>query len=491
MFLKKNLLWFVVFAIVLFFFSQTFLFTWKTAAPYCRADDWRFIDIYLIPFFNGSIKLSDLWSDPVHPTPLYAFLFIANAKYSNLQIQQIAQIVIFFLLFSGILINYSYVESFKFNRKKRLLTVLEFISINTLIFSYIVHIKYSWALFMTQLYVSIFFTVLLSFLSDRYYLKSKEKEYKLLVYISLFYITSFILNIDWTVLFTFSVFTVFLVIYLIEKKNRRKILYLLITILMSLIISAILISFLKTNSRPLFTHIINKVVLLFENPVLYFESISIGQFSGLVNFKWFVSVLGFSKNLYFLLSITFFLSYLTVLVLFFVKKLYKKSIIPIVLMSYSLWFIISVLFFRFNPVSNGLYCLVIPRYAPYYQIGVLGFVWTLYLLLDYLFEKQRFKGLIKVISLLISVSLLFFWISVYFYQLKVSEYLVKSYHPRVSTILRNKLNNDTLILPTGVINTNKKKDITEQLEFLKEKKLNIFSHDYIYKDNRVEPNKKK
>jgi len=468
----------IIFIFIIFlFFSQTLLYTWKTASPYCRADDWRFIDIYLKPFYNGDLQLKDLWSDPTHPLPVYATFFIGSAKYFSLQIHYIARVAIFFQLFLGILIIFSFTKSLNGSKTISLLPIIAVISLCSIIFSFIVQTPYTWAI-MTSCYLGSFLVLIVGYFSDRYYLQTKTIYYKSLITIGLTLIISFLLYSDWTVIFCLSLLLVLIIIFCTEKIKRNKIILLGSTLIISLLIGLFLFTFyLKQNPSNLNINITDSLTLFTDNPILTLKSISIGMFSGILNFKWFVNTFEPGKKLYIIFSLIFMFTYLVVLVIYFTKRLYNKSILPPTMMIYSLVFILSVLFFRYNPVDNGMLCLYWPRYIQFYQIGIIGYLWSLFLILNSVVEnKPKLRNGILVLSCSITLILIVLWTNDYRINSKTSKYLKERY-PEVSCDIRDKLNNNEIEIPWS---NQPNRDISQQLKFLHDHELNVFAPNYPY-----------
>ena len=474
--MKINPKWIIVIPLIVFVIT-TFYYTWVIASPYLQADDWRFVNIYLRPVYNGDFKISDLWSDGVHPMPLYATLFIWSSKYFHLQVNYIARFSIFFQMFLGLTVGYSFLNSVKTNKINSYFLIMALISINTVIFSFIVHVPYAWPL-MTTLFLSSFFTVFLSSIIDRY-LKSQENHgIKVFLITGLILIVFFLMFSDWAVIFSLSIITVLSVISLIERKQLNKLLKVIFVLVLSLIIGGVIISFLKENSRNLHVDYTKLMALIIDNPVLFFKTISVGLFSGLVNYKWVVKTLEINQLYYLFFSVVFMIAYVFVLLMFFMKKLYKKSLVPPVLMIYSLIFILSVLVFRYNPVTNGEYCLIIPRYLQYYQVGLAGFFWGTYLLL---FNTKSIKLVNKIIIPVIAIILVFFWINDFRLQLKTSGFLISKY-PEVSKNIRERINDENIKVPWSIQSY---MNVNSQLNFLKTNKLNIYAPNYPYPDTSV------
>lgn len=71
--------------VVIAFFANAFYYGYETHHTIIRADLWRFIELYLMPYYNGTFELKMLWSDH-HPNPISAILFILSAEYFDLTV---------------------------------------------------------------------------------------------------------------------------------------------------------------------------------------------------------------------------------------------------------------------------------------------------------------------------------------------------------------------------------------------------------------------
>ncbi len=469
----------IVFLTILFFLPVLF-FTWEHIAPFVQADDWRFITLYLKPLFNGELQLKNLWSDHVHPQPVYALFFIGSAKYFNLQMEFIGRPAIFFQLFIGLLVAFSFVKSLKRNAPK-LLLILGVVSLNSIVFSFIENTPYTWPI-MTFIFMGTFLCLLVIFLADKYYHQANDLDLKKLIIIGITIITAYLLYSDWALIFCFSLLIILAIIFIVEKSQRSKILYLSSVIIVSLALSVFLLRFfLLETPRGVNgnSSIIEFFSMWFNNPLLMLKSIGVALFSGLVNFRWFDDTFEGSTDLYIILSLLFLISYLFVFILMLTKKLYQQSLIPVVMMVYAFVFAVSVLFFRYNPVDDGVFCLYWSRYVQYYQVGIIGYLWSLFLLISVFLKKNPgYKRKLLIISYMVTFILLLFWsVDYYYINRTISEWLKVEY-AGISADLRNKLEGDEVKLPGLARSVNW--DIKPELMFLKEHKLNLFAPNYPY-----------
>ena len=478
---KHNWMNIVIVFIVFLFFLQTLIFTWKYASPFVQADDWRFISLYLKPLFNGQFQFKYLWSDPVHPQPIYAFFFVGSAKYFNLQIHYIGRAAIFSQLLLGLLITYSFLKSLSATHNLKLLSILGSISLSTIVFSFIVDTPYTWPI-MSFIILCSLLGVFIVFLSGYYYNSQKYIDIKMLIIIGVTTIISYISYGDWIVIFCASLLLILFFVFFLEKSKQTKILYLSSTLIISLAISYFFVFlFLREASRNInVDNSISEFIGFWVNsPLLMLKSIGFALFSGLVNYEWFRVLFDGAKKVYVILSLFFLVSYFATLLLYFKKRIYRQTFLPPVMMVYSFLFIVSVLFFRYNPVDHGELCLYWPRYIQYYQIGIIGYLWSLFLIVEsYLTSSTRSRKPLIILIYSLTFVLLLMWANDYYKIQTTQARWLKSKYPIVSSEIRNKLTNKDIKLP-GLARP-VRMDIQMELHFLHDNNLNVFAPDYPY-----------
>jgi len=487
---KIDLMLFLAAVFVILFFIPVFLITIKAASPYVRADDWRFVYLYLEPLFAGDFELTILWSDPVHPMPIYAFLYVLSAKLFNLQIHYIAWLSIFFQLLLGYLILKSVNKSFKNTSTKSVFLITAFVGISTYIFSFIDTQAYLWPI-MTTCFVGLVLVYLAGYYTDHYLQKSLNRQLTIKEYLVLgvLIVVSTLLFSDWTFIFGAALLTVIILIIILNRTSRKKSMQISIVVTVSLIIGYIIMSFLLIEKpRGLHCSQIGLHILRIENLLLTFKSIALGQFSGVINYKWLEQGLKFNENAIIFLALIFMFTYLFVLAFYFYKKLYLKSILPPSMMLFSLYFLISVLIFRYNPIEEGMFCMVIPRYVMFYQIGIIGFIWGFYLLITHQVRNSKNRIMQKSIIVFVTVLLIGIWMIHFRIAIhKVNS--IRSKYPEVSRNIRLKLHDPSV---KAWWSNQPGRDINWQLKFLHQHKLNVFAPNYPYpKLETINEHKKK
>jgi len=461
--------------LVIGFFLQGLIMTIENASPYCRADDWRFIEIYLRPYFNGTLQLQDLWSDPVHPLPLYAFMFVCSAEWSNLQIHHIGWICIFFQFFYGLLIVLGFLQSTEQTDRKNSLLLLSILGICTVIFSFVVNTAYTWPI-MSSLYGGLFLLVAISILANSY-LNRAGKPSKLVFLAGVFIVTTLLYS-DWAILLFLSFLIAGGLLMIIEKQNRKRILLLFVVSIPGIFVGLGFLSLLTGESSRQYQSAINTLFLLFaDNFMLTFKALATGLFSGFFNYTRFINDFSLGENLYIMASVVFIFLYLGVLVLYFIKRLYNISILPPLMMIFSLLFLLSALVFRYNPVDHGPLALVIGRYAIYYQVGIAGFFWAVYMfLIRGSLSGSKIRNAHKISLYTLTIILFGIWIYHYRSEIKTAKYLNGKY-PEISEQIRAKRINPEIRIPWS---NQPGRDISKQLDFLHEHQLNVFAPNYPY-----------
>ncbi len=467
----STLLIFALFITALFF-VPALMFTIKAASPYCRADDWRFVLLYLKPLFSENIKLQTFWSDPVHPLPVYSLLFILSTKLFNLQTAHIGWITIFSQFFMGLLIIKEAVKSFSVRTEISFFLLIPVTGLCTYLFSFVSHQAYSWPL-LTSLIIALFLLMVIvqkinhNFLSNRIY---KINDY---VTLSMLIVVTGLLFSDWVVIISVSLVLTMAGISIFKRDSGRYIIRTTLTIIVSVVFAHLILEFfLIPKSRGLKGYPHGLYEFLFSHFGINLKTVSVGLLTGVIDFKWFIDI-GFSKNTFLSLSYWFMAFYIGIFVLYFVRHLYKFSLFPPAMMLFSLLFLASVVYYRYNPTDSDVFCLVIPRYVIYYQIGIVGLFWSVYLLL-LTPNKNSFSNVRNVVLVLVTILLFSAWLINLSKTNKIVNYLDYKY-PEVSQQIRDKKENPSIEVPWSC---RRGWDISKQLEFLHHHKLNIFAPNY-------------
>jgi hypothetical protein len=473
---KKNQITFIIGVIILVFFSFTFIHTWRNSSPIISNDDWRFLKLFLIPFMNGELRFSQLWGDPVHPEPLSAIYFILCAKYDHLQLNYPAYFGIIFQLGMFIILVMGLFESFSHFKNRNLFVVLATIILSLIWFSFTYTTQYEWWL-VTIRYVEFFFFFLVIYLINKAILGDSGKL-RLYLSIAILDIFGLLISYHFAIFLNFAIIVILLISMLVDKKVNRNQLKLFGVILISLILSKLFLSNTSMPGKSYQTIVFQNFIVIITHLIKTIESVGIAYMSAILNIG-VLNKIGIPIKLIEIISILTFIIFLSNLFLFFQQKIYQKSIFPGFLMIFSLAFIASVLLVKFNPTGNlGIFCLTWNRYIVMYQIGLIGFIWNSFLLLQkYQLKYPKQLKRVLVASILLIVSLSLNWGFYYHLAIRNGKYYREVLYPRITANLKSP---DLTI----VRQTLGEKNATKQsIQFLKENSFNIFAPDFPYQQN--------
>ncbi len=452
---------FIVLALILIF--NIIFFTEYTSALYVQRDGWRFIDIYLIPYYNGEVTLKTLFSDPVHSQPIVAILQIVNAELFSLNMKYESYFGLFFIIVTTLLIlklllNNLVEFSLFFKCILSLCVIGILLSIGSIE-------KVTWSL-LTLSYIPTFFVIIISIYFDKSIKNNIFIKNKLYLFILL--IILFLIQKDSGILITGALIICLFLKYFFDLKKYFFFVcgFLIVFILFKLFVSYLDISTLpQTAMNP-----INSVFIVFNNPLTFFHSLSVTFLSPLINFEYVVdNKLLTSEQYIFLSYIPFGLSMF--IVYFFVKhKLYIKiSIVPLVIFVYSLLFIIAVILFRYPPIDqNSIYLVSSLRYITVYELMIVSILWMAGILYSYgQFSQNKnsiklFILIIFIIFLLTLYNTLMSWNKGYYVNLNNKNVIQSLTQYKTDTVY-----------PPWVSTNGKIKE--SHIEFLKSNNLNVFN----------------
>lgn len=456
--------------ITLSFSSLAIFYSWKFSSPFCYADDWRFIKIFLIPFQQGELKFSQLWCDSIHPDPLSAISFLINAKIFNLQMNYSIYVeVLFQIAIFGLFLN-ELRKSIASNYSINILIPILIIAL--IFFSFTQTSQYEWWLvthgFLQHFLILIFVKLTNNAAND------KKHNIKLYVLIAIINLINLIIDNHFALFGNFAIILVLTIPIIFDKNIRIKFLILTAVMIFCIAIGVTIISLLPVVETSSQFDFFQSLILLFSNFIKTSKSVGIAFLSGVFNFDFLSSKLGVSLQLWEILSIPFLLSFLLSLFFFFQQKIYIKSIFPGFLMLYSLVFIFSVLLIRYNPTQErGIFCLSWDRYIVIYQFGLIGFFWNILLLIHKINLLKKISSKIKYQCLSFFAIILFLnWGLHYHEALKRGSYLINVYYPETALKMKNE---DINIVKQTVWG----RDTDEEtLEYLRKNKLNIYAPNF-------------
>jgi len=422
-----------------------------------RADEWRFLELYVIPLYENTFHMSSLWIDH-HPQPLTALLFIISAEYFHLNINLFTYVgiiskIIFCILFLYLL----NISLNKWQSKGKYLLMIVVVSV---FFSMKSINEYHWGLVTLS---NFWFVILLGVF---FYLDSALKS-NLFKNGVIFGILMFFLLIGAKDFATIGVLSImaFLVLFLLFSEQRKEATLLFLILLVSFLLFKVFWMLLGVEPQ-------HTSKLLFDYNDLNIpgalHSLSVALLSGFVNISILQSY-GFSDSSLLFAGYMVVIAYMYIFFAYIKYKLYKMNNIPLLLILYMFLFIVAIFLFRFFPTGSEIdWRLASPRYTKVYEIGAIALIWAYALLAD----KIKISKVFTCILYIIGIILLFLNIVSVFRAWDFSKYLVATNTKTEKSLLRCFENNETCEnLPkwlTGGSFTQ------EKMVFLQENQLNIF-----------------
>lgn len=452
---------YIIFFVVLLFSLNALYFGYEVHSSYIRADQWRFIGLYLNPIHNNTFEIKMLWSDQ-HPEPLTAILFILSEYFSDLTINLYFYIgilgkILFIFLFILLFLKYS-------SNSNSYIKIFFIILITSTFFSLKSINEYAWPL-VTLSNIWLFIFLIILYQVDRFF--KGTKSHLLLIVLLVFYL---IFVRDLAMISIASILAIYIIISLLDK-NYRNLGAFILAIIISFIIFKLFYIVIGVEQQHS-----SKSLFSFEtfNIIGAINSYAIGIFSGLFNLD-ILKKIGLPNIIILFLSYIFLIAYIGVVLFYLKHKLYRRTAIPLILMLFSLVYLTAILLYRYYPNSMDINWLVTsPRYTKIYEIGVIAMFWALFISYESLHKKNEKRIHEKILFFILSLVIIFNIFSI-IVSFRFSKYVIKS-NKRTEQTLIKYINlhkaNKIPKLARGCFFTDKK------IQFLKNNKLNVFSEKY-------------
>jgi len=460
---KINVFNYLSVVIVFMLSTIAFLYGEKVHSSFVRSDEWRFIDVYLVPLYEGVFSWKYLFMDQ-HSSSIDGILFIINALYFNLTGDLFFYVGIISKILILILLTLVIKKNFKNNS---IFCLFALLLIGTTFFSLKATMEYQWPL------VTRFSFFVLLFLMAFYFIdkiiQKNNNTVKYFIYIYLILIILLLAHKSGATIMISSAIALMVALLIFNKENRTKYVYLILLFFAAfLTIKLFWIIFSIEQS-----HSVNSKINFYNFSIMSFmESYVLALLSGFVKIEFLKKNLEISTLLF--LGYTYGLIYFIVIFYSMKFKTYEKSTIPLILMFYPLLFILGVLLYRYFPVYGEVNWLVIsPRYIKTYELGTVGLLWNILLIYDKV-KLDRWKN-----NMLISLGFLFILINIYYmyFSYKTSNAFVKAFSNADEKFYYYAGDKDSLPkwLKGGHFSD-------EKVQFLKKNNLNIFNENYNFKE---------
>ena len=461
----------LVITTIIALFINALIFTYYNANPLVRSDDWRYISIYLRPWYSGELHWFDLWKDH-HPLPLTAISFIINASYFDLRMDYEALFSVSFSLLSLLVIWHIYnsVMETKVSSPEKYI----FIALTaSLLFSLTSSVIYTWPL-VTQGYIFVFFMLLTLMSID--HLSRKNIDFYRFTLNTLYITLLFLAFSDAAKILIYSCLVVTFLSFLIDRdlKWLPPILSIVLAIILQFSFLHIIDYDTPYSEMSIMSSAAEKIQYLPE----YFLYIGTGLLGAWVNIGMLVKKTGVSHVAIYSISSMIFMTYIYTLFLYFKNRMYSKSIIPGTLVVASILTGIGAAIFRFNPDTQSAITGSIPRYYLHYALGAIGVIWIWCMHLKNIDIKMRIRIASYSIIFIILISQIFSSITAW----QSTPYIKKIYINYFNLMLANADGDDLSIKPAKfMVGGNYPEPYLSGLSLLKEHNINAFSDKNIIK----------
>ncbi|MDQ7075207.1 MAG: hypothetical protein Q9O24_08685 [Gammaproteobacteria bacterium] len=448
--IQKKIFWGIFFLLA----ANIFWFSFQNTLPYIKADGWRFIDIYLIPWNEGTLTLSSLFKDH-HPQPIVATLFIINAELFNLRMDYEGLLGVLFIVLSSLIL----IREFE----KHSLGLLASIASAIVIMSLVSTNVYTWSL-VTIGYIEGLFSLLVIIKLN----KASEEKFN--------YRNSFIQIIWLTAFLTFFgdgaklVAAAIILAFLISSLLKKDFIYLKLSsvILISIFLNKLIYSALGLQSNTQYSitaDTINKTLEHFVNLTQY---IGIGLMSAWGNISDYKKIFDLNNQDIEVGGTIILLVYILTFFIYYKSKIHLKTQTPITLIILGILTALAGWIFRYNPDMQEPISANIPRYYRMYSLSLVGIIWVW---VEYIKNKsiEVKAGVNFAIILIISSHL---WATTSGWNM--SKYIRKGISNVNSTIITHG-NNDFNARPSYfVTGNNYPEPYKKSIKYIKENKMNLF-----------------
>lgn len=451
-------------------------FVYNVAAPHIRADIFRHLQDIILPVLQGKEGVSALWTNH-HPAPLLHLIQIVNLRFFGFRLDYDAYLGLFFQVLTTLLILMSIRWTTVVpTRKLEFLAALGAMLIASIALGFNSLDQYAWPLLTLQQYLH-FFGIAVFLLVHRSVLADKPERWYFAVFVaSLLLIFA---NASFGTIFLVSIFTVLVLVYVIER--RPFYLHLALIVVGAVVLHRLFmhIAVPMGPSGPS-TDVIGTLELLLMNPLRTLIQISIGLSSGLVDI---VSLKDrfpqAEKPLIFMAQLLTCL-YAGVLIIYMKNGLYRKSTTPLALMLAALLFGAASLIFRFWFLDA--WGLATPRYVPNFKLGIIGMLWALWLIVnDTVSSRERLCRwpVLTTAALAIGALLFIQGMQIYAGWGKAPTLREENYNHALGIFLAGTVPENDVALPFRVTGFNRDKErLANVLAYLKNNNLNVFSETF-------------
>lgn len=388
---------FVATCATLFVFLLDYL---STSTPaYLKWDNWRHLEVYLVPWYEGRFEFSDLWANH-HPNPAAAMMFIFNAEVFGLRLD-IEACVGWVLRAIAVAILVMHAGRNRVGARRERIDWNDPILLVILLSAFSLQSDRLYSLPLLAFNNSSSFLVLVvmacsydEYCGSRSFPEAREAAISLrrvVLLIALIALTSVTNNA--LILMSIASMSALLAAARGERGDVRALAGFTLLAVAYLLLGRSIESVNPLRRDPSF------VDVLMQDPLGMFEKYAMALFSSLTQTTR-LGEIGVADSWVPILSYLFALFYLGSIAVFFRQKMWKKTTIPMILILYHVLHMTTTFVVRLPPTTWLAY---MPRYVPTYKIGLLGVLW-IYLDWMQVVGYRRVAGVAVAFLLLVEVE---------------------------------------------------------------------------------------
>lgn len=368
------LLCFLLFSLLIFYIK-------KTAINVIFMDEPR----YIVTLFDNNISFQDLWSASANGSQRalgYYLILLINSKLFGINVKLNMYLGSIFILLSSILFA-------NFFKKKGIdYTFLYCIPI--IIFGLNKWEYITIGSSMPQ-FISIFCIYLHFITIDNFYIHNKNTIFNKLVLNLLPFINIILFAGGYSALYSLALIICYFTILVCGNIiNRKQLILNMFSLLIPIIIYSSNLSSIQNSE------ITNFIYLFFQNPLYFFKFFFISLTGGIIGIESSNNIFGILNIV--LIGIFIFILYLHTLYIFFSKKIFKKTMLPLLLIMISIISSILITYSRSN--FGSIIYGASSRYSTVSEMGIIGIIIT------YMYVQTKSK-LFNSTKILIILTLLF------------------------------------------------------------------------------------
>ncbi len=406
--IKNN---YILIILLLLQFLMYMFYIYNSTSNIIFQDQFHFMGI-IKKYFESSLSFADLWRGHLeHRTLGYNTIFLLNAIFFHLNTLIEACLGAVILLFTCILIYFSYHNSLNEILKNLYIQISFIVLISFVIFS-----LNQWENIVFSLGIAIMLKTLLFILSffllDRIIIG--QKHY--LPYLTISIILAILLfGGGYSLAFILSMLISFVFILILKRKIEPKQIKTFFWVLLTSI-SAITIYLYKIYDNNMINNnitMLDRLVFIVHNPLGAMKFLLLSFSSSVVGVN--VANHYLSQSVILLLGLLVIYAYIYALIKYITSKMYDKTFMPIMLIAYSIFILLMILVGR---LDYGVEYGMSSRYTTDTQCGIIGIIW----IVVYSTMKLDLKQSKKYIALLLLLIILFGQLATNILEWRIASY---------------------------------------------------------------------